>query len=100
MFYKIPLNADLTNTSYRCKKYTENAIYIEYNEGAVFDEWEEISEAEARNIAPEWFVEETNMIESPTQLDRIESAVSNTLEEIRAEAVDEYTLSLMENNII
>lgn len=36
----------------------------------------------------------------PTQLDRIESAVSNTLDEIRAEAVDEYTLSLMENNII
>ena len=36
----------------------------------------------------------------PTQLDRIESAVSSTLDEIRAEAVDEYTLSLMENNII
>ena len=35
-----------------------------------------------------------------TQLDRIESAVSNTLDEIRAEAVDAYTLSLIENNII
>lgn len=37
---------------------------------------------------------------TPTQLDRIETSLSNTLEEIRAEARDAYTLSLIENGII
>lgn len=36
----------------------------------------------------------------PTQLDRIETSLANTLEEIRAEARDEYTMSLIENGII
>lgn len=55
MYFKIPLNADLTNTSYRCYKETEDAVYIEYNEGYIGEDWEKSDEAVAREIAPEWF---------------------------------------------
>lgn len=100
MYYRINKDADLSHTSYRWRIDIDNAVYIEYNEGYIDDDWEEFSEEVIRKIAPEWFCESEETFELPTQLDRIESAVSNTLDEIRAEAVDEYTLSLMENNII
>lgn len=44
-YYKIPLNADLSQTSYRAKRKTKEAAYIEYNEGYVGEEWEEVSES-------------------------------------------------------
>lgn len=72
--------------------------------GCIWIETEEIPELLSNQ---EWYLTDEGKIgvrdsvQQPlTQLDRIESAVSNTLDEIRAEAVDEYTLSLMENNII
>lgn len=55
MFFKIPLNADLANTSFRCHKCFDDAAYIEYNSGAVSDDWKEISREEVETIAPEWF---------------------------------------------
>ena len=42
-YYKIPLNADLSQTSYRAKRKTKEAAYIEYNEGATAEEWLEIT---------------------------------------------------------
>ena len=44
MFYKIPKNANLSKTSFRCRKDTDDYIYIEYNSGFVGDDWVEISE--------------------------------------------------------
>ena len=36
----------------------------------------------------------------PTQLDRIEEAISRTQEEIKQEAIDNYTIQLMEEGLI
>lgn len=96
MFYKIPLDADLTNTSYRCKKETEEAAYIEYNEGAVFDEWEEIDEATAREIAPEWFTENE---EKPTEEEIFNAEMRAGMEEIkeRQNAQDKKLLDILLN---
>lgn len=63
----------------------DNAIEVYYNvlnKKYVDGKWEECATQE------------------PTQLDRIETFLSNTLEEIRQEARDEFTLSLIENGII
>lgn len=42
-YYKIPLNADLSQTSYRAKRKTEEAAYIEYNEGATAADWQAVT---------------------------------------------------------
>lgn len=39
-------------------------------------------------------------IPKPTQLDRIEEAISRTQEEIKQEAIDNYTIQLMEEGLI
>ena len=75
MFYKIPKNTDLSNTSVRCAKNKDDYTYIEYNEGFIGDDWIEISEDEILEIAPEWFEEPEEKEE--TQLDRIESTVND-----------------------
>lgn len=56
-YYKIPLNSDLSATSFRCRRDKTDAIYIEYNEGFVGEDWNEVSEQEIKTIIPEWFVE-------------------------------------------
>ena len=38
-YYKLHLDTDLSQTSYRDRRDTENSIYIEYNEGFVGDDW-------------------------------------------------------------
>ena len=45
MYYKIPLDADLSQTSYRASANTDYALYIEYNEGYIGQDWEEVSES-------------------------------------------------------
>ena len=65
MYYKIPLNADLSETSYRALKDTEDCAYIDYNEGYIGENWEEISETDIRELVPEWF--EVNVVEEPTE---------------------------------
>ena len=55
MYFKIPLDADLSRTSFRCYKEADGAVFIEYNEGFVGDNWEQISEEAAFAVAPEWF---------------------------------------------
>lgn len=46
LYYKIPLDADLSQTSYRDRRDTESYIYIEYNEGFVGEDWVVIEESE------------------------------------------------------
>lgn len=46
MYYKIPLSADLSQTSYRALEITQDFWYIEYNEGVVKEDWKEIAEEE------------------------------------------------------
>lgn len=46
LYYKIPLNTDLSQTSYRDRRDTENNIFIEYNEGFVGEDWVTIEESE------------------------------------------------------
>lgn len=46
IFYKIPLDADLSQTSYRASVATETNIFIEYNEGHVEPSWVELTEEE------------------------------------------------------
>lgn len=45
-------------------------------------------------------VEPEEVIPEPTQLDRIEEAVNKSHEEIKNEAIDEYTSMLMEEGVI
>lgn len=49
-YYKIPLDADLSETSYRCHKTAEEVGYIEYNEGYVGEDWQEVSAADLVDI--------------------------------------------------
>lgn len=44
MYYKIPLDTDLSQTSYRASANTDYALYIEYNEGYIGQDWEEVTE--------------------------------------------------------
>lgn len=44
MYYRVPLDDDLSKTSYRASVYTDNAQYIEYNEGHIGNNWEKVSE--------------------------------------------------------
>ena len=53
MFYKIPLDADLSKTSYRDRCDTETNAFIEYNEGFVGNDWEEITEEEYMQNYPQ-----------------------------------------------
>ena len=43
-YFKIPLNTDLSQTSYRASASTETHEYIEYNEGYIGPAWEEVTE--------------------------------------------------------
>lgn len=86
MFYKMPIDSVLTKTSFRCYKIVENRAYIEYNEGYIGEDWEEIDEATAREIAPEWFHEE---VKEPDQLERIESMLKTlTSDTVTAETIE------------
>lgn len=53
MFYKIPLDADLSKTSFRDRYDTETNAFIEYNEGFVGNDWEEITEEEYMKNYPQ-----------------------------------------------
>lgn len=46
LYYKTPLNTNLSQTSYRDRRDTETNIFIEYNEGFVGEEWVAIEESE------------------------------------------------------
>lgn len=46
VYYKLPLDADLSQTSYRDRRDTETHIFIEYNEGFVGEDWSAIEESE------------------------------------------------------
>lgn len=75
MFYKIPKGTDLSKTSYRCAKDEGDYTYIEYNEGFVGEEWEQIDEETLIGDLGEDPFDEKVESKEPTQLDRIESTV-------------------------
>ena len=82
-YFKIPLNSDLSQTSYRAMTSTETNDYIEYNEGFVGEDWKEITEETLIEVFGENpFVVEPPEPEptEPTQLDRIESVVNSIAE--------------------
>ena len=76
MYYKMSIDTDLSATSYRCCQYHDNEAYIQYNEGFLDPQWEEVSEDLIKSLFPDWF-EEATIVESPmtvlTQFDRIEA---------------------------
>lgn len=96
MFYRIPINTDLSKTSYRCMKLGDTCDYIEYNSGYIDDEWEELQKEDIVNIAPEWFIQSKEF----SQLDKIQIAVEKSNEELRQEGADALTLELVESGII
>lgn len=57
MFYKIPLDTDLSRTSFRDMYDTEACTFIDYNEGFVGNDWEEITEEEYMKNYPQQPVE-------------------------------------------
>lgn len=57
MFYKIPLDTDLSKTSFRDRYDTEVSTFICYNEGFVGNDWEEITEEEYMQNYPQQFAE-------------------------------------------
>lgn len=77
-YFKIPLESDLSQTSYRASKSTETNEYIEYNEGYIGEDWEEITEETLIEVfGRNPFVEEpTPTTPEPSQLDRIETALN------------------------
>lgn len=50
MYYKIPLDADLSETSYRAFKDAEDCAYIDYNDGYIDPSWEEVTEEQLIEI--------------------------------------------------
>lgn len=50
MYYRIPLDSNLSNTNYRAIAVTEYAWYIEYNEGYIGQDWEEVSNSEVIEV--------------------------------------------------
>lgn len=72
-YYRIPLNTDLSLTSCRDSKLSETNKYIEYNEGFVGEDWEEITENE---LISEFGYNPFLVIEQ-TQLDIIQESVSS-----------------------
>jgi len=46
MYYKIPIDTDLSWTSYRDSKATKDSVYIEYNEGYVGEDWVAVEESD------------------------------------------------------
>lgn len=55
MYLRIPLNADLSQTSFRRYEKIGDVIYIEYCEGVIAEEWEEITLDELKENIPKWF---------------------------------------------
>lgn len=78
MYYKVPLDDNLSNISYRATVILNGIKYIEYNDGIIGERWIEISEKELKNIfGKNPFV--VDPISEPTQVDRIRKLISTIL---------------------
>lgn len=72
MYYRIKKTSNLSSTSYRACVEDSNNKYIEYNEGYVGDDWEEVTLSdiiEVFGVNP--------FAPPPTQLDRIETQLDD-----------------------
>lgn len=78
LYYKIPLNTDLSQTSYRDRRDTENNIFIEYNEGFVGEDWVAIEESELIaefGFNPFLMAEETEEFPEVSEQDEINARI-------------------------
>lgn len=91
-YFKLPLNSDLSQTSYRARKDTDDYIHIEYNEGFIGEDWEEITEETLIEVfGNNPFVDQPKpTTPEPSQLDRIESTLNLlTADTVSTSAVNE-----------
>ena len=81
MYYKMPIEQDLTNTSYRCCQYFDEEKYIEYNSGYLDPLWEKVSEETIQNLFPDWFIEADPIEEEPelSPVERLEALINLVL---------------------
>lgn len=87
LYYKIPLNTDLSQTSYRDRRDTENNIFIEYNEGFVGEDWVTIEESELIaefGCNPFLVTEETAEVSKVSEQDEINAEILLNQAEILA----------------
>ena len=85
-YFKIPLSTDLSQTSYRASANTEDAQYIEYNEGYIGQDWEEVSESklvEVFGFNP--FTEEPQLEPQPYQPTNAE--VAQMISDLQADLI-------------
>lgn len=77
-YFKLPLESDLSQTSYRVSALTETNEYIEYIEGYIGEDWEEIAEEALIEVfGYDPFADESiPFTPEPSQLDRIETALN------------------------
>lgn len=96
-YFKIPLSADLSLVSYRARRDTEDAIYIEYNEGSIAKDWQTVTNVDLVGVFGHNPFEEKKEL---SQLDRIENAICISNEQLRQEGADSITVELIERGIL
>ena len=85
-YFRIPLDENLSKTSYRAIANTDYALYIEYNEGYIDPSWEEVSESklvEVFGFNP--FTEEPQLKPQPYQPTNAE--VAQMISDLQADLI-------------
>ena len=98
MYFKLPLNADLSKTSYAFCEEVDGYYYIGYNDGFISDAWEAVSFEFIESLFPDYFYGEEP--EDLSQLDRIELAIEKSNAELRQEGADALTEELIESGVL
>lgn len=100
MYFKLPINTDLSNISYAFCEEIDGYYYIVLNDGLVSDTWEEISFETIYTLFPDHFNYEEPESFAPSQLDRIELAIEKSNAELRQEGADALTEELIESGVL
>ena len=98
MYFKLPLNADLSKTSYAFCEEVNGYYYMGFNDGFISDDWEEVSFEIVESFFPDYFHHEEP--HEPSQLDRIEIAIEKSNAELRQEGADALTEELIESGVL
>ena len=99
MYWKLPIGADLSKTSYRAMHVTDSFWYIERNEGFVGEDWVQLTDEEIREIAPEFF-EEQQYDDTASKLNRIEKMVETNYADAKQEGSDALLAELLERGVL
>ena len=100
MYWKIPIGADLSQTSYRAIHEEPDYWYIERNEGLVGEDWVRLEEDEIMLIAPEFFEEPVDENSTEMRLSRIENMVNSNYQQAKQEGSDQLLLELLERGAL